>query len=326
MPLAWGNPVGLLIKDVGWNLFQFIFRDKKILNKVQLGTPWMYDKHLLNVHPWEPGLKHVSLLFDICNMWVQVWNIPLHWISKDVGCKIENALGGICDVVIPENGSKEGRYMRLKVMMNIIKPLPRENHAISLGHHRREEGHNTNERDIMVRKHNLNLIKGRIWDETIRNLQHLKKKVDSTNVQLRWKEEDYHGLDQNKSKEKGQEKEPLLVLQCNVWILARERKIYAQLDKNRNDNTPKGMEGAIQINTKELQAKINQTTKIMDQIIGKDICEAVRSFFSSEILIPEWSQTLITLIPKVKIPTVVAQFRPISLCSTAYKIIGKVSG
>lgn len=60
------------------------------------------------------------------------------------------------------------------------------------------------------------------------------------------------------------------------------------------------------------------------QLISKDICEAIRSFFSSGILIPEWSQTLITLIPKVKIPTSVAQFRPISLCSAAYKIIAKV--
>ncbi|KAK6775507.1 hypothetical protein RDI58_026508 [Solanum bulbocastanum] len=125
MPLAWGNPTGLQIKEVRWNLFQFIFRDKKSMNKVQLGTPWVYDKYLPNVHPWEPGLKSVSPLFDICNMWVQVWNIPLHWISKDVGCKIGNALGGTCDVVIPENGSKEGQYMRLKVMMNITKPLPR---------------------------------------------------------------------------------------------------------------------------------------------------------------------------------------------------------
>lgn len=125
MLLAWGNPAGLQIKEVGWNFFLFIFRDKKSLNKVLLGTPWVYDKYLLNVHPWEPGLKSVSPLFDICNMWVQVWNIPLHWMSKDVGRKIGNALGGSCDVVIPENGSKEGRYLRLKVMLNITKPLPR---------------------------------------------------------------------------------------------------------------------------------------------------------------------------------------------------------
>lgn len=58
-------------------------------------------------------------------MWVQVWIIPLHWMSKDVGRKIGHALGGTCDVVIPENGSKEGQYMRLNAMMNITKPLPK---------------------------------------------------------------------------------------------------------------------------------------------------------------------------------------------------------
>ncbi|KAL3352286.1 hypothetical protein AABB24_020369 [Solanum stoloniferum] len=58
-------------------------------------------------------------------MWVQVWNVPLHWISEDVRCKIGQALGGTVDVVIPGNGNKKGRYMRLKVMMNISKPLPR---------------------------------------------------------------------------------------------------------------------------------------------------------------------------------------------------------
>lgn len=115
MPLAWGNSV----------LFQFIFRDKKTMSKIQLGTPWVYDKYLLNVHPWELGLKGVSPLFDICNMWIQIWNIPLQRCQRMWGCKIGNTLGGICDVVIPENGSKDGWYMRLKVMMNTTKPLPR---------------------------------------------------------------------------------------------------------------------------------------------------------------------------------------------------------
>ncbi|WMV59000.1 hypothetical protein MTR67_052385 [Solanum verrucosum] len=44
---------------------------------------------------------------------------------EDVRCKIGQALGGTVDVVIPGNGNKKGRYMRLKVMMNISKPLPR---------------------------------------------------------------------------------------------------------------------------------------------------------------------------------------------------------
>lgn len=88
------------------------------MDNIRLGTPWLY---LLNVHPWEPQSKSDSLVFNECNLWVQFWNIPLHWMSEDVGRKIGHALGGTVDFVIPGNGSKEGRYMILKVLMNISK-------------------------------------------------------------------------------------------------------------------------------------------------------------------------------------------------------------
>lgn len=81
--------------------------------------------------------------------------------------------------------------------------LKAENHAISSGYQRREGGHTTNEGHTMVRDHNSNLIEGRIGAGTRRNLQHLEKKVDSTNALLGSMEDDHHGLDQNESKETG---------------------------------------------------------------------------------------------------------------------------
>ncbi|KAK4374112.1 hypothetical protein RND71_004789 [Anisodus tanguticus] len=133
-------------------------------------------------------------------------------MSKVVGNKIGHALGGIVDIVIPENGSKEGRYMRLKVMINITKPLPRacvqraedvrlgnlkydqfgtwlkaENHVI-FSKNQRRQGVNTTEGRTTVRNQNSTPIEG--------------TRDVGTSEQLGLWENESHGVGQNESKGK----------------------------------------------------------------------------------------------------------------------------
>ena len=58
--------------------------------------------------------------------------------------------------------------------------------------------------------------------------------------------------------------------------------------------------------------------------IGRDVSEAVLSCLNSGTILKSINHTFITLIPKVKNPETVAQFRPISLCNVIYKILSKV--
>ena len=58
--------------------------------------------------------------------------------------------------------------------------------------------------------------------------------------------------------------------------------------------------------------------------MGMDISQAVLSCLNSGSLLKSINHTFITLIPKVKNPEKVSEFRPISLCNVIYKIVSKV--
>ena len=60
------------------------------------------------------------------------------------------------------------------------------------------------------------------------------------------------------------------------------------------------------------------------RIIKKDLVGAIQTFFHTGHLIKSANHTSISLIPKVMIPTSLKLYRPISLCTTVYKIIAKI--
>ncbi len=59
-------------------------------------------------------------------------------------------------------------------------------------------------------------------------------------------------------------------------------------------------------------------------IVGNDVTLAILDFFSSGCMLSSANFTNIVLIPKVKSPESMSQFRPISLLNVLYKIISKV--
>ncbi|GJS75277.1 hypothetical protein Tco_0725158 [Tanacetum coccineum] len=59
-------------------------------------------------------------------------------------------------------------------------------------------------------------------------------------------------------------------------------------------------------------------------IVGVDVCNAVRDFFSNGKILKEINHTFITLIPKVSTPIKINDFRPISCCNVIYKCIRKI--
>jgi hypothetical protein len=59
-------------------------------------------------------------------------------------------------------------------------------------------------------------------------------------------------------------------------------------------------------------------------IVGDDVSNAILDFFASGRMLRSVNYTNIVLIPKVKSPEAMTQFRPISLCNVLYKIASKI--
>ncbi|GJT07833.1 hypothetical protein Tco_0842295 [Tanacetum coccineum] len=59
-------------------------------------------------------------------------------------------------------------------------------------------------------------------------------------------------------------------------------------------------------------------------VIGSDVCKAIREFFTNGCLLKEINHTFIALIPNVPTPIRVNYYRPISCCNVIYKCISKI--
>ncbi|GJU27030.1 putative RNA-directed DNA polymerase, eukaryota, reverse transcriptase zinc-binding domain protein [Tanacetum coccineum] len=59
-------------------------------------------------------------------------------------------------------------------------------------------------------------------------------------------------------------------------------------------------------------------------VVGHDVCNAVRDFFSNGQLLNEINHTFLALIPKVSTPLRVNDYRSISCCNVIYKCISKI--
>jgi hypothetical protein len=58
--------------------------------------------------------------------------------------------------------------------------------------------------------------------------------------------------------------------------------------------------------------------------VGEEICQAIMGTLNSSHMPSFLNMTNIALIPKVKDPNCVTDFRPISLCNVIYKLISKI--
>lgn len=121
---AWGRPSGLLITDLGPNLYLFQLPNKEEAMRVLKGAPWLVLGQLLSIQPWTPEKSINEVNFDLVPFWVQLHDVQLEAMNANNAARIAATAGLIEEVENPFVNSQLLRsFLRVRVLVNTKAPL-----------------------------------------------------------------------------------------------------------------------------------------------------------------------------------------------------------
>lgn len=121
----WCQDRGMICKEMGDNLFLFHFNHPSGMRRAMEDGPWMAGHSLMVVVPYDRKRALEAMEFNHILIWIRVSRLPMGMMNKEVAEIIGEEFGGFLDVDAEENGTAAGRYVRIKVRIDIRQPLRR---------------------------------------------------------------------------------------------------------------------------------------------------------------------------------------------------------
>lgn len=87
--------------------------------------PWMFGKDLVVMIDLDETKSNEEMEFTSIPIWVRVRKLPFGMMNKAVGEAIGSEIGSFISMDLDEDGTTLGRYLRIKVRLDIRKPLMR---------------------------------------------------------------------------------------------------------------------------------------------------------------------------------------------------------
>jgi hypothetical protein len=122
---GWRPSGRLSFKVLGDNLFLLDFENEGDKCRVLEGRPWLFEDNLFSVENFD-GLSTLSEIdFEKAIFWVQMFNLLLACMSKEVGFQIGTTMGVAEEVDTDVDGVEWGKYLRVRIKLDLTKPLAR---------------------------------------------------------------------------------------------------------------------------------------------------------------------------------------------------------
>ncbi|XP_040995985.1 uncharacterized protein LOC121242150 [Juglans microcarpa x Juglans regia] len=118
------NPEGSVwFTEVGHHLFLVEFQKDVDIVRVLNGRPWTFDKHLIFIQLFDKSTPN-EMIFNQEPLWIQLHDLPLAAMIVDGGEKIGSTIGDVLYVDVNGDGVGWGKFLRIRVNMDITKPIP----------------------------------------------------------------------------------------------------------------------------------------------------------------------------------------------------------
>jgi hypothetical protein len=122
---VWCPLKGVRCKEMGANVFLFTFLQESGKRKALFDGPWKVNNDLIVMVDFDPAKSVEEYVFDTIPIWIRVMKLPLGWMNRDTGMDIGDSVGEAVEVETEEDGTAVGEFLRIKVRINIKKPLMR---------------------------------------------------------------------------------------------------------------------------------------------------------------------------------------------------------
>ncbi|KAM0928754.1 hypothetical protein ACQ4PT_001970 [Festuca glaucescens] len=121
----WCPMKGIRCKSMGANIFMITFLQASGKRKALDNGPWKFNNDLVVVVDFDPDKTLEEYVFNTTPIWVRVLKLPLGRMERATGEMIGDKVGEYIDVDVGEDGFAVGEYLRVKVKLDITKPLMR---------------------------------------------------------------------------------------------------------------------------------------------------------------------------------------------------------
>jgi len=110
---------------IGDNLFLAEFEHCWEKDRVMEGRPWIFDGNLILLAVFDGITPPLQMIFETESFWLRMFNLPLACMGREVVQKIGSSVGFVEEIDILDDEVGWGEYVRVKVRMNLSKPLAR---------------------------------------------------------------------------------------------------------------------------------------------------------------------------------------------------------